>query len=375
MKKQVIAAAVAAAFAVPAMAQVTVSGLIDAGYASKSVADGTKQAGIAGNIHSTSNFTLSGTEDLGGGLRAGFRITQEFNPGTGLVTGQGNTATGAALDATGTAITGTAHTHTYTLAKFQTATVGVSGGFGSINMGTMAHATRDAGGVYRFFGDFGRLPRGYNSPDARENTIEYVSPTVSGFSVSAASSDAGKTTATANAAHRMVSMGVRGSVQKLNVALGNESYRTAAGVKTVFTNIAASYDLGVARIGYVNVKRKQDADDAYVANVAQVAVPFGGAWLLGLGYGVYTDKVATGGESKQTSLMAQYGMSKRTTVYATAQTLQNKTASGMPSLSSANAGGALGLNSGLDQTTRGLGVSETAGASRNGFAIGVRHTF
>ncbi|WVN42042.1 porin [beta proteobacterium MWH-UniP1] len=79
MKKHLIAAAVAAAVAVPAMAQnVTFYGLLDAGYgtieretAGVKVA---KKSAVGFSSNSSSRWGISGTEDLGGGLKASFTV-------------------------------------------------------------------------------------------------------------------------------------------------------------------------------------------------------------------------------------------------------------------------------------------------------------
>jgi hypothetical protein len=64
MKKHLIAAAVAGAFAVPAMAQVTVSGTYGVAY-------GKGLASAQGLRVSDGHITFSAAEDLGGGMKAG----------------------------------------------------------------------------------------------------------------------------------------------------------------------------------------------------------------------------------------------------------------------------------------------------------------
>ncbi|MEN9764444.1 MAG: hypothetical protein RL397_399, partial [Pseudomonadota bacterium] len=89
MKKHLIAAAVAGAFAVPAMAQVTVYGILDVGYKStettsvSSVNVTTKtESSSFGNSgqQSGSRLGFSGTEDLGGGMKAGFVYELGMDP-------------------------------------------------------------------------------------------------------------------------------------------------------------------------------------------------------------------------------------------------------------------------------------------------------
>ena len=82
MKKSLIALAVlAAAGAASAQSSVTLSGSLAAGYNYSSAGvSKISRHGAADN-----NITLRGTEDLGGGLTAGFLINQRFNPDTGLL--------------------------------------------------------------------------------------------------------------------------------------------------------------------------------------------------------------------------------------------------------------------------------------------------
>jgi len=103
MKKHLIAAAVAAAVAVPAVAQVTVSGTLDisALQDAKVSVGGDPAAALAGAANgefssttsavatsgawSTSTLGFSATEDLGGGLKASALINQEVNANTGIL--------------------------------------------------------------------------------------------------------------------------------------------------------------------------------------------------------------------------------------------------------------------------------------------------
>jgi predicted porin len=97
MKKSLIALAALSAFATAAQAQssVTVYGIIDAGYVDSEtkLTRGTasakiEQTGISNSPLQTSRWGLRGTEDLGGGLRAGFQLE------AGLVTDSSATTAG-----------------------------------------------------------------------------------------------------------------------------------------------------------------------------------------------------------------------------------------------------------------------------------------
>ena len=92
MKKHLIAAAVAAAVAVPAMAQnVTMDGVIDSMYGSVdrggTAAITGKFVGVVANVFATSQMNIRGTEDLGGGVKAGFRLSRQLGAATGTDTG------------------------------------------------------------------------------------------------------------------------------------------------------------------------------------------------------------------------------------------------------------------------------------------------
>lgn len=80
MKKHLVAAAVATAFAGPAMAQATLSGVLDFGHTDTKQTVGTtttkvgQSAGEGFNAWTTSRINFSATEDLGGGLKAGANV-------------------------------------------------------------------------------------------------------------------------------------------------------------------------------------------------------------------------------------------------------------------------------------------------------------
>ena len=103
MKKQLLALAVTSAFAVPAMAQnVTLSGVIDLSpyqidniehkAPSATATNETKRASttnvVANGGFVTSVLNFTGTEDLGGGLRATFFVNQSLNGNTGALGGR-----------------------------------------------------------------------------------------------------------------------------------------------------------------------------------------------------------------------------------------------------------------------------------------------
>ncbi len=343
MKKHLIAAAVVAAFAAPAMAQqVTISGVMDVGYQVKDIAGTGAKAGSAvrnsavnDNMVSTPTINFQGTEDLGGGLKASFRIAQEFDVATGARTDSGS--------------------------SFTYANVGLSGNFGSATLGRFSHATRDAGGVYRFFGDIGRLASTLNSGARNSSGIQYVSPTIGGFNLSVADSDTGKTSTDAEASNRLRSLGIRGTIAGFNVSVGQETEKNSAGGKTLdLLTLAVGYDFKVAKVGLVYADNERtvatsDGTTKIDATGLHVAVPLG-AWTIGGNMTKY-DSDTTNGGTDVITLAARYDLSKRTAIFASYQRVDaDAVAAGIVS-------------------TRGMGVGEVAGKKTDGFGISVVHNF
>lgn len=111
MKKSLLAVAVAAALPVAAFAQtnVTLSGIVKLGLANTKMSDGATGDGSGTSMDDgSSRFIISGSEDLGGGMKGIFMIDTRFRPDVG----------------TGTLASGNSF-------------VGVAGGFGSIRLGRL----------------------------------------------------------------------------------------------------------------------------------------------------------------------------------------------------------------------------------------------
>lgn len=109
MKKSLLAVAVAAALPAFAYAQtnVTLSGLLKTGITQTKYSNGGTNDGNHTALNDgASRFVISGTEDLGGGLKGIFQIDNRFRPDSGA----GSVATGATF-------------------------VGLSGGFGTVRLG------------------------------------------------------------------------------------------------------------------------------------------------------------------------------------------------------------------------------------------------
>jgi len=347
MKKSLLALAAMGAFAGAAHAQssVTVSGLLEAGYTSKDVravgstTTSVKQSAITGGHVATPNFTFSGREDLGGGLSAGFFIQEEFDTATG------STETSGSL-----------------VKLSQTFVTLSSNQFGSINVGSKNHTTRDIGGVYRFMGDIGRLNTNFNLTNNFANTVEYVSPAISGFSASVGYGNADKAVTnsadTNTAPASLTTVGIQGKVGKAAIGVAHETNKI----------VAASAGADQAVLTQITAGGKRTAMGFHLA------APVTKVITLGASYTTYLVKpVAAGAAEPKADIVtvgAQYAFSKRTSIYGSYQVVTNSGAA------NALAGVAAGsINGGTASGSRGLGVTEVTGQTTNGFGLTAVHTF
>ncbi len=351
MKKHLIAAAVAAAVAAPAMAQnVTVSGTIDINpWSSEKVSVGNggttgERSGSTGLANraggwSTSVLNFSGTEDLGGGLKAGFFMNQELRQIDGsenardlwlslsgpfgtLQAGRGATLIESTYG--GFAVSGTTNTagtsdssgfdlvagtlgNTQSIAGFQTETA-------------ITITTADAGSAARQAG-----------------IVRYTTPTIDGFSASLevinALTDADKGAAGSLKA-RQETVALTYSAGPLQLAVGSANRRTQDGAgaetrisgtaesKAKISTLGASYNFGPALVKYAYGARKDTSaganqSDIKVHNIG-LTVPVGAMSLTASYYDGEDDR--DGGVNNKKDLTGyqvglRYSLSKRTTAY------------------------------------------------------------
>jgi predicted porin len=174
MKKQIALGLLAAVAAGGAFAQssVTVYGRLNVTVESVKHGDADRESEVDNN---SSRIGFKGTEDLGGGLKAGFQIEHGFDPTTGK---QNLDDTGAPAAFWG-----------------RQAEVNLSGGFGTIRLGTFTpdsyYATSDYIGMHNHeTGDSSDAL--YGGPYVTTNKVGYATPTMGGFQgfVSVAEGDA-----------------------------------------------------------------------------------------------------------------------------------------------------------------------------------------
>jgi predicted porin len=281
MKKSLIALAVlAAAGAASAQSSVTIYGKVDLGL-NQAIGTDTVKLGEA----SASRVGFRGTEDLGGGLKANFQLEHRFKPDTGEISNPKSFWHG-------------------------TSTVGLSGGFGSVNFGrtyTAAFYTVAAGDVFGWDGvahNSATTGAGVH-PVRFNNGIFYTSPNINGFTarVSLAAKEADDR---------------NGSAVELAYANGPVSVSVAAERNVNGDDLTvggASYNFGVAKANILLARGEQasapgvDRD----AVVLGLVVPMG-ALTLKASYA--TLEVGDTDTVKKLGLGARYALSKRTDLYA-----------------------------------------------------------
>ena len=176
MKKSLLALAVLGSFAAAAQAQtsVTIYGVVDAGvfYQNKAGANNNSLFAVNSGGLSGSRLGFKGTEDLGGGLKANFQLEMGFNADSGSSAQQDGATAGGTLFG-------------------RTSTVGLSGGFGSVNIGRQTDFAYSgtAGGIATFshaayvtkFSSFDGNTQARLQGDRTNNSIRYDMPAFGGL--------------------------------------------------------------------------------------------------------------------------------------------------------------------------------------------------
>ena len=349
MKKHLIAAAVAAAVAVPAAAQVTIKGVIDTGVAN--LDSGTaEQTTTKSNVIGTTSYSITGTEDLGGGLKATFNLTQEFSMDNG---GHTDASAPAAADYS------TPHTAVISTNSFQDASLAISGGFGSVKFGHITFASRDASGVGRFAGNFGRLSGAIRTNgDKVDNGIEYTTPTFNGITAAIGVANQGSASAAA-ATPKDTGVFLRYAQGPFAAALGQTTRDVGGAADNTETVVGVQYDAGVAKFGIVRGQDNGNNASASAANLSrltgttyQASIPLNNGLTVIVGGSSYKNTANTA-DAKGFSLMARKDLSKRTAVYAYTDNMKNK---GSVLISGSAAGG-------------------TAAKTANATGVGFLHSF
>lgn len=346
MKRTLVLTALAAAcLAANAQSSATLFGIVDASLRYTKNGDQTVYSLASGGA-STSRIGFRATEDLGGGLKAGFWLESGFNVDTGTQS-----------DAT--------------RLWNRRATVSLLGGFGELRMG------RDRTPTYLGFADYdafetagvanadkfvSRLGTNVDTNTRADNLVAYFTPgSLGGFyahaAVAAGEGTAGKKYYGVRAGYAAGPLNVSGSYGVTEVtplARGEEDFR--------IMTLGASYDFGVAKLLAAASRTDYLDQDQTVINVGAVIPAGPGAVRVSVIDVRASGRTASGAstdanDARQLALGYLYDLSKRTSLYTTVSRIDNK----------GNAAYVVDGNPALPNPSR--------GADSTGFEVGIRHRF
>lgn len=279
---------------------------VDGGTAGVPVGSSTQTVLNSGGVD-TSRWGLKGSEDLGGGLKANFKLEQGFTVDNGAVKAGDSASTG------------------FTRYSY----VGFSGGFGEVKLGVTGTAYDDVNGASDAVFDSALSPMnhvfastGYRWNPA--NTLYYVSPDMGGFS-GAVSYSLGENKAVNTSASSISAFNLKYAQGPLAVQLGYQvediANTTALPSDKKFIRLGGSYDFGVAKAmanyGKVNNVNNLDGYDAKDYQIG-VDFPVSSALTVSASYAKSDDSSPAGvfqQSRKGYGIAAAYTLSKRTYVY------------------------------------------------------------
>lgn len=329
MKRTLVAmAALACVGTAAAQSSVTLYGRLDASVVNTTTkVNGVKQypatkTGIESSQLSTQFWGLQGTENLGGGLKAIFKLESNFNIDNG------------ALDTNGMFA--------------REANVGLSGGFGTVRAGRVYHAydtffgavNHNANTNINVSGAVAGVGLAHYGGRA-SNAVRYDSPSLNGFRMSFAYGLGENKTATQSAADQY-SLAAWYAAGPLTVGAAYQLQESQSAADLKHTVVGGAYDFGVAKLvaSYQQARQTGTKDRDWQLGVS---VPMD-AFTFYVGYADSDSKTgATKLNADGWALLGTYALSKRTTAYI-----------------------------GYERFER----DETAGKRKvDNLAIGVRHTF
>lgn len=315
MKKHLIAVAVAGALAVPVMAEVTVTGYVEAAYQNTGNDPGTETSQFAAGSFGSSRIVFGGSEDLGGGLKAGFRLESSvdvINGRMGASTLGSQITTGPIFD--------------------RGAEVSISGGFGSVAIGKFDHAGIENNDL-NVFGNWALFEPSVEAGSVASDvngSIRYVTPAFSGITlnVSHTPSDNGNKVnaddelAAGSKGHSgITSYQLTGNLVGVNFRVGGGTVKDAqtggdtfAAGDTGVMGLAVSYNFGMAEasLGYQKQTNPGDVED-----VTQTVLSFKAPVGNGLDVRALYETIDNPNSHNETNFMVAVvkALSKRTNVY------------------------------------------------------------
>jgi len=367
MKKTLVALAALAAIGAQAQSSVTVSGNVDAGHQSVNYKGG-KSSGITNNGSSTSTIGFSGVEDIGGGVKAVFKLNTDYNITSVQADG------GSTVPTAGTWLNSE---------KF----VGAQAGFGEIVVGTINTLSLVAAGTgtpfgtavgsgYRTIYTSDALPTPGSSAARYDNSLRFTSPNISGFTGNYyyVGKNTNATTTTFTTTYGTYdTTGVQAFSLLYNQGPANVNYtqqtEDAVGtnatyaLKATIKTMAGNYTVDNLT-AYAMTQKATDTSGALSRNSQFVGVKYamgnltliaqrGSAKLSASQFTSTTTYQVEGNKSSVSGLGADYALSKRSNLYLRTESISDK--------------------AGMASARATIDTSTSTTISRT--AIGIKHTF
>jgi predicted porin len=328
MKKNMIAVAVAAMVAAPAIAQnVTIGGYIETGYQDLSFDVEAQDAargirGSASSVFGSSRLVIGGSEDLGGGMKVGFRLESTLDVSQGQL---GSDTLGVQRGSSNSEIFN------------RGAELSLEGAFGRIRIGQFDHRGGEdtdinvVGNIALNSGITGanNNPSGVEIGSDRKGTFAYRTPSIGGATIEIAHSakDSQKTHAeTQNTTVGQVSsLFLEGSAAGFNYRVGYAQQKMIGTAISATNNdasrygIGATYDFGFAsasasyaRATLINQNKNREV-------ILSAKYPLGNGLDARLAFRDFATTPATGAtvstapDQKQLTVALAKAFSKRTT--------------------------------------------------------------
>lgn len=354
-----------------AQANVTVYGAVDAAYNYYS-SEGISKSGMGNSQLSSAKLGFSGTEDLGGGLKAIFKLEGGLanDSGTGKASNTNNQVSGAAPAAAGG--------QGFVFQRY--AYVGLSGGWGELRLGrdyTAAFRAVSPADPFVTNGPADLTTMALNLGNSNKqattsnasNMIGYYTPPMNGFNATA-QVFLGESASNAVNANDGDGYSIRVGYTKgpWAASLGTQTTRGTVTATTLgdysLSALSLTYDLGVAKLAFTSsnetLVKSAVATASNNSNMLGVTVPLGAAKLKA-SYVRASQNTGVAGAADTSGTLyglgVDYDLSKRTTVYATYASVAN--GDGGKTYSAGNAG-----------------LAGTIANNRSsGLALGVFHAF
>lgn len=331
-----------------AQSSVTLSGTVDV-YANRATGSLTSRSQVSSGGNNTSKVILRATEDLGGGLTAGFWLESGMlaDTGTFQASNSNNQPSG----------TTTAPAGTQGLTFNRRSILILAGPWGEMHMGRDWSPTYDA--FTARFDPFGvgsgigvNYTASINTNSVRvSNDLTYITPRFYGLAANI------QHWAGENASGAVNSRDGSGDGIKLNYDQGKLGAVAAfarthfAAGDAIYRNVAAIYDFGPVRIAGV-------WNNAQQGTLKQKGLLLGATVPIGLhelkaSYSTHRTNAAGNPEAKKVALGDVYNLSKRSVIYATVVRIQNSNGS----------------------TVAIAGSTTAPNKPSSGYDIGIRHNF